>query len=95
VDWSDEIGGWVSIHKSRGHEFLRRTVWEKNLLQDEIAPLSGRWRDGVDLINDMSNFGRYRLPRHTAICVHRILVVVYAILLSRALCFVAKVYHDE
>ena len=33
--------GWVSIHKSRGHEFLRRTVWEKIFLQDEIIPLSG------------------------------------------------------
>ncbi len=32
--------GWVSLPKSRSHEFLRRTVWEKNLLQDEIAPYS-------------------------------------------------------
>jgi hypothetical protein len=47
--------GWVSIHKSRGHEFLRRTVWEKNLLQDESQPSWGRWRDGVDLINGMSS----------------------------------------
>ena len=61
--------GWVSIHKSRGHEFLRRTVWGKNLLQDEIAPLSGRWRDGVDLINDMSNIWSLSLaPTHRDMC---------------------------
>ena len=39
MDWSLKSAGLVSVHKSRGHEFLRRTVWEKNLLQDEIDPL--------------------------------------------------------
>jgi hypothetical protein len=67
--------GWVSIIKSRGHKFLRRTVWEKNLLQDEIAPsiIGGRWRDGVDLINDMSSIWSLPLaPTHRDMCASNI-----------------------
>jgi hypothetical protein len=92
VDWSAEIVGWVSIHKTRGHEFLRRTVWKKNLLQDEIAPLSGTVERWCHLINGMSSIWLLPLaPTHRK-CVHRVLVVVCAILRSRALCFVATVY---
>jgi len=46
--WVLKSAVWVSIHKSRGHEFLRRAVWEKNLLQDENRTPLG---DGGEMVS--------------------------------------------
>ena len=85
--------GWVSIHKSRGHEFLRELYGKKIYSKMKSHSSRGRWRDGVDLINDMSSIWSLPLAPTHRDSVHRILVVVCAILRSRALCFAATVYR--
>jgi hypothetical protein len=86
--------GWVSIHKSRGHEFLRRTVWEKNLLQDEIAPpwkTSERWcRFNQRNVEYLVATTCPDTPQ--CVSIEYWWSFVPYVLRSRALCFVATVY---